>query len=78
VLRSLLSAQRDFDRDLQSLKSLRDEGAHLKDIMRSDAGLKIFVERIETAEAWLGMLSREPAGTGGGEVKVNRAATKHR
>jgi hypothetical protein len=50
VLRPLLSAGRDFDSDLKSLKSLRDEVAHLKDIVRSDAGLKMFVERIETAE----------------------------
>lgn len=60
VLRPTLAAGRDFDRDLKSLKSLRDEVAHLKDIMRSDAGLKILVERIETAEAWLEMLSTAP------------------
>jgi len=56
VLRRNLAAGRDFDSDLKSLKSLRDEVAHLKDMMRSDAGLKILVERIETAEAWLEML----------------------
>src|SRR5438128_12159218 len=47
VLRPLLSAGRDFDSDLKSLKSLRDEVAHLKDIVRSDAVLKMFVERME-------------------------------
>lgn len=66
VLRSLLSAKGDFERDLLSMVSLRNDVAHAKDMIRSDAGLKIFVERIETADAWLEMLKHKQAGTGGG------------
>jgi exo-beta-1,3-glucanase (GH17 family) len=32
---------------------LRNDVDHVKDIVRSDADLKGFVERLETAEAWL-------------------------
>jgi hypothetical protein len=78
ILRSLLSAKGEFEQDLRNMVSLRNDVAHAKDMIRSDADLKSFVERIETAEVWLEMLKGERAGTGGGEVKVNRAATKHR
>jgi hypothetical protein len=69
VLRSLLSAKGDFERDLRNLVSLRNDVAHAKDMIRSDADLMLFVGRIETAEVWLEVLKGERAGTGGGEVK---------
>jgi len=61
VLRQLFSATRDFVMELESLKSLRNEVAHVKEIARGDADLKIFVERIETAEAWLKILQSNQA-----------------
>jgi hypothetical protein len=64
VLRPLLSARGDFEKDLQNMVSLRNNVAHAKDMIRSDADLTAFVERIETAEMWLEILKSElPAPT---------------
>jgi hypothetical protein len=56
VLRKILSAGRDFDVDLKNIRDLRNDVAHVKRIVRSSAGLKEFVQRLETAEIWLRML----------------------
>jgi len=62
VLRFLLCAKGgNFERDLESLKSLRDEIARVKEIARGVADLKRFVERIEIAELWLRALESEQA-----------------
>jgi len=50
-----LSAKGDFAKDLQNIVTLRNNVAHVRDSIRSDADLKAFVERIETAEEWLEM-----------------------
>ncbi len=62
VLRFLLCAKGgNFERELESLKSLRDEIAHVKEIARGVEDLKRFVERIEIAELWLKALESEQA-----------------
>ena len=60
VLHERLAAT-DFENDLEHLKSLRNEIAHVKDIVRSDADLKTFVRRVEIAERWMGTLAGEKA-----------------
>jgi len=60
VLHERLAAT-DFENDLEHLKSLRNEIAHVKDIVRSDADLKTFVRRVEIAERWMGALAGEKA-----------------
>ena len=60
VLHERLAAT-DFENYLEHLKSLRNEIAHVKDIVRSDADLKTFVRRVEIAERWMGTLAGEKA-----------------
>lgn len=62
VLRSILGTGRDFDAELDKVVQLRNDVDHVKDIVRSDADLKGFVERLETAEAWLHIVKRPEAG----------------
>jgi hypothetical protein len=38
---------------LDKVMKLRNDVDHVKDIVRSEAELKGFVERLETAETWL-------------------------
>jgi hypothetical protein len=59
VLRHVLSARRDFEADLGKIVGLRNDVAHVKRIIRSSAGLKVLVDRLETAETWLRMLGCE-------------------
>lgn len=56
VLRETLGADRDFENELEKVVKLRNDVDHVKDIVRSDADLKGFVEHLETAEAWLRIL----------------------
>jgi hypothetical protein len=53
LLRGPLGAGRDFEAELGKVVKLRNDVDHVKDIVRSDADLKGFVEHLETAEAWL-------------------------
>jgi hypothetical protein len=53
LLRRLLAAGRDFDAELTKVVKLRNNVDHVKDIVRSEAELKQFVEHLETAKAWL-------------------------
>ena len=53
LLRGMLGAGRDFEAELDKIVKLRNDVDHVKDIVRSDADLKGFVERLETAETWL-------------------------
>jgi PII-like signaling protein len=53
VFRQILGTRRDFDADLESIRDLRNDVAHVKDIVRSEADLKRFVSRVDTAEVWL-------------------------
>ena len=53
LLRGTLGARRDFEAELGKVVKLRNDVDHVKDIVRSDADLKGFVEHLETAEAWL-------------------------
>jgi len=56
LLRGTLGADRDFEAELGKVVKLRNDVDHVKDIVRSDADLKGFVEHLETAEAWLHIL----------------------
>jgi hypothetical protein len=56
LLRGILGAGRDFEAELAKVVKLRNDVDHVKDIVRSDADLKGFVEHLETAEAWLHIL----------------------
>ncbi|MGA2859064.1 MAG: CBS domain-containing protein [Candidatus Sulfotelmatobacter sp.] len=61
LLRGTLGADRDFEAELGKVVKLRNDVDHVKDIVRSDADLKGFVEHLETAEAWLNLVkSPEP------------------
>jgi len=53
LLRRMLGLGRDFDAELAKVVKLRNDVDHVKDIVRSEAELKGFVEHLETAEAWL-------------------------
>jgi hypothetical protein len=65
VLRGILGAGRDFEAELEKVVKLRNDVDHVKEIVRSDADLKGFVEHLETAEAWLHILkSSEALGRG--------------
>ncbi len=67
LLRGMLGADRDFEAELEKVVHLRNDVDHVKDIVRSDADLKGFVERLETAEAWLNVVkSPEPMATTAG------------
>lgn len=66
VLRGMLGASRDFEADLEKVVQLRNDVDHVKDIVRSDADLKGFVERLETAEAWLRIVKGPEAATSAG------------
>lgn len=59
LLRHVLSAGRDFEADLGKIMDLRNDVAHVKRIVGGRAGLKVFVDRLETAETWLRMLGTE-------------------
>lgn len=52
LLRGMLGAGRDFDAELAKVVKLRNDVDHVKDIVRTEAELKGFVEHLETAEAW--------------------------
>jgi hypothetical protein len=56
VFRQMLGTGRDFDADLESVRGLRNDVAHVKEIVRREADLKKFVIRLETAEVWLRIL----------------------
>jgi PII-like signaling protein len=56
VFRQMLGTGRDFDTDLESVRGLRNDVAHVKEIVRREADLKRFVIRLETAEEWLRIL----------------------
>lgn len=56
LLRGLLGKGRDFDAELAKVVKLRNDVDHVKDIVRSEAELKQFVEHLETAEAWLSIV----------------------
>ncbi len=60
VFRKMLGTGRDFDTDLESIRELRNDVAHVKEIVRSEADLKGFVIRLETAEVWLQILKSAP------------------
>ena len=53
VLRGILGVGRDLDADLEKVVKLRNDVDHVKDMVRSDADLKGFVEHLETAESGL-------------------------
>lgn len=53
LLRGTLGAGRDFEAELGKVVKLRNDVDHVKNIVRSDADLKGFVEHLETAETWL-------------------------
>jgi hypothetical protein len=61
VLRGTLGASRKFEAELDKVVTLRNDVDHVKDIVRNDADLKGFVERLETAETWLNLLRRSEA-----------------
>ena len=42
--------------DFKNVASLRNDVDHVKNIVRSDADLKEFAQRLETAETWLQIL----------------------
>jgi hypothetical protein len=58
LLREMLGAGRDFEAELAKVVKLRNDVDHVKEMVRSDADLKGFVEHLETAEAWLHILSQ--------------------
>jgi hypothetical protein len=57
VIRTRYLAQFDFDRDIEQLRKLRNDVAHVHPVVKSDADLHDFVGRLETAKAWTGALS---------------------
>ena len=63
LLRGILGAGRDFEAELDKVVQLRNDVDHVKDIVRSDADLNKFVDRLETAEAWLNIVKRPEAKT---------------
>ena len=56
LLRGLLENGRDLDAELARVVKLRNNVGRVKDIVRSEAELKQFVEHLETAEAWLSIV----------------------
>jgi len=67
----MLGAERNFDSDLVKVVKLRNDVDHVKDIVRSEAELKEFVEHLETAETWLNIIKRSTgAGAGRGARSV--------
>ena len=56
IRRGTLAAGRDFEVDFKNVASLRNDVDHVKNIVRSDADLKEFAQRLETAETWLQIL----------------------
>src|SRR5215472_2522985 len=65
LLRTLLGAGRDFDSELAKVTQLRNDVDHVKEIVRSDGDLKAFVDRLETAEAWLKIVKGSGAAAAG-------------
>jgi len=65
IVRRCLPAERDFAVDLEKLKKLRDDVAHVHEIVRTGAELHSLVDRLETATLWINALSRlEESGRG--------------
>lgn len=56
VFRQMLGTGRDFGTDLERIRGLRNDVAHVKEIVRSEADLKRFVIQLATAEIWLQIL----------------------
>jgi hypothetical protein len=57
VLRHILP-EHDFEEDLKKIVALRNDVAHVKRIVGGSAGLKVLVDRLETAENWLLILGQ--------------------
>lgn len=58
VIRIPFLAGFDFEKDIAKLVAIRNGVAHVHQVVRSDADLHRFVEQLETATAWAGVLSK--------------------
>jgi hypothetical protein len=61
ILRPSLSRGGNFEVELKSVTALRNEVMHAKEIVRSNADFKKFVEQIDIAEEWLRILHEKYA-----------------
>ena len=52
-----LPAERGLGGDLDSLKKLRDDVAHVHEIVRTDAELHSLIDRLGTVAVWINALS---------------------